>query len=179
MSRFGRSSSPSTSQAPERPPPFAYATDSATAAPLQRLAAALSDRYHFEYELGRGGAAYVFLARDRQTGRQIALKVLRPEVAVAVGEARFAREIEIARGLEHQNILPLSDFGSVDGQLFYTMPFIAGNTLRERLARDTQLALDVAIDITRDVARALDHAHSAGVIHRDIKPSNILLDVDR
>ena len=136
----------------------------------------LAERYEFEREIGRGGAAYVFLAQDRRTAEHVAVKVLRPGVAATLGEGRFQREIDIARSLEHPNILPVLDAGAGDGQLYFAMPFVDGETLRERLLREQQLKLADALAIARAVANALDHAHARGVIHRDIKPANILLD---
>jgi Tfp pilus assembly protein PilF len=136
------------------------------------------DRYEIERELGRGGGALVFLARDRTDGSVLALKILRPELSIAVGEARFQREISIARQLKHPNILTLLDVGSAQGLLYFTMPYVEGGTLRELLRRERQLPLKVAIALARDVAGALDHAHGEKVIHRDIKPGNILLSKD-
>lgn len=141
---------------------------------LERLKAALSDRYTIERELGRGGMATVYLAQDRKLGREIALKVLRPEIAASLGAERFLREIEIAAKLSHPNILPLHDRGEADGQLYYTMPLVEGESLRDRLEREKQLPLEDALRITREVADALSYAHSRGVVHRDIKPENIL-----
>ncbi|HJP86558.1 MAG TPA: serine/threonine-protein kinase [Gemmatimonadaceae bacterium] len=146
---------------------------------VQRLATALSGRYRVERELGHGGAAFVFLATDLHTNNPVAVKVLRPELAAALGEARFHREIEIVHGLEHENILPLLDSGSADGLIYFTMPFIEGETLRSRLKRERQLPLDAAMSIAREVAKALDYAHGKGLVHRDIKPANILLDKGR
>ncbi len=147
--------------------------------PLARLAAALRDRYAFERLIGRGGAAFVYLARDLRDDRLIAVKVLRPDFSYAVAEARFHREIEIAHKLHHPNILPLLDFGTVDGLIYFTMPYIEGDTLRARMGKVGQFALTDAISITRDIASALDYAHEKGVVHRDIKPPNILLDNGR
>ncbi|MGH7702748.1 MAG: protein kinase domain-containing protein [Gemmatimonadales bacterium] len=141
-----------------------------------RLAAALADRYTIERELGRGGMAAVYLARDLKHGRPVALKVLHPELAAALGPERFLREIEVAARLTHPHILPLHDSGSADGLLYYVMPFVEGESLRDRLTREQQLPLDDALQIARNVAAALGHAHSHGVIHRDIKPENILLE---
>jgi len=140
------------------------------------LQAAMASRYAFERELGRGGMAVVYLARDLKHGRQVAIKVLRPEVAAAVGPDRFLREIEIASKLTHPHILPLHDSGEAHGFLYYVMPFVAGESLRTKLKRERRLSLDEALDIACDVAGALDYAHGRGVVHRDIKPENILLE---
>jgi serine/threonine protein kinase len=142
--------------------------------PLDRLTAALADRYLIERELGQGGMATVYLAQDRKLGRAVALKVLRPELAAALGSERFLREIEIAAKLAHPHILGLHDCGEADGLLYYTMPFVEGETLRDRLTREKQLPLEDALRITREVADALGYAHSRGLVHRDIKPENIL-----
>jgi serine/threonine-protein kinase len=141
---------------------------------LERLAAALADRYAIERELGQGGMATVYLARDLKLGRAVALKVLRPELAASLGGERFLREIEIAAKLAHPHILGLYDCGEADGLLYYTMPFVEGETLRDRLTREKQLPLEDALRITREVADALGYAHSRGLVHRDIKPENIL-----
>ncbi|MCZ6871715.1 MAG: protein kinase [Gammaproteobacteria bacterium] len=141
----------------------------------ERLKAAVADRYRIERELGAGGMATVYLAEDLKHHRKVAVKVLRPELAAAIGPERFLREIEIAAGLTHPHILPLHDSGEVDGFLFYVMPYVEGESLRDRLVHEKQLAVDGAIEITEAVARALDYAHRQGVIHRDIKPENILL----
>ncbi len=141
----------------------------------QRLKAALSDRYKIERELGAGGMATVYLAEDLKHKRKVAIKVLRPELAAAVGALRFLREIEIAANLAHPHILPLHDSGEADGFLYYVMPSIDGEALRNKLNRETQLGIDEAVRITTDVADALDYAHRNNVIHRDIKPENILL----
>lgn len=146
--------------------------------PIERVAAALRDQYAIHRELGRGGTAIVFLATHLESGRRVALKLLRVELARAVGEARFRREIKIARELTHPNIVPLLDVGASDDQLYFTMPFVEGETLRARIAREQQLDVLVTIGIARDVARALDYAHSCEVVHRDIKPANILLGPD-
>ncbi len=142
---------------------------------LARLKAALSDRYAVEREIGRGGMAVVFLARDLRHDRQVALKVLSEEVASVLGAKRFLAEIGIAARLQHPHILSLLDSGEVDGIPYYVMPYVAGESLRQRLNRETQLPLEVALQIARDVADALEHAHSEGIVHRDIKPENILL----
>ena len=135
----------------------------------------LGGRYRIERELGRGGMATVFLATDTTVGRSVAIKVLHPDLAAAVGAQRFHREIHIASTLTHPNILPVYDSGELNGGLFYVMPLVEGESLRDRLNRETQLSLDDAIRITCEVAGALEYAHSMGIVHRDIKPENILL----
>jgi eukaryotic-like serine/threonine-protein kinase len=142
----------------------------------ERLAASLPKRYAFRRQIGKGGAAYVVLADDLERGHPVAVKILRPEIATLVGETRFHREIEILRHLDHPNILPLLDHGSV-GELilYFTMPFVDGITLQTRLRDETRLDLRDAMGIAVDVAAALDYAHGHGIIHRDIKPANILL----
>jgi TolB-like protein/Flp pilus assembly protein TadD len=142
------------------------------------LAAALRDRYVLERELGRGGMATVFLAHDVKHDRPVALKVLLPELAASLGPDRFQREIRLAARLQHPHILTVHDSGETAGQLWFTMPFVEGESLRERLRRERQLAVDDAVQIAREAARALDYAHQHGVIHRDIKPENILLTRD-
>ncbi len=142
---------------------------------LHRLEAVLAERYAIERELGRGGSAMVYLARDLRHHRQVALKVLRPEVAAAIGPERFLREIRIVAGLTHPHILSVHDSGDAAGLLYFVMPYAEGESLRERLAREGPLPLDDAVTITRDVCAALAHAHAHGVVHRDIKPENILL----
>jgi len=141
----------------------------------ERLAAALADRYRLERELGQGGMATVYLAEDLKHDRQVAIKVLRPELAAVLGAERFVVEIKTTAALSHPHILPLFDSGSADGFLYYVMPYIEGETLRDKLNREKQLGVDEAVRITREVADALDYAHRRGVIHRDIKPENILL----
>jgi len=167
--------------------------------PLDRLRRALSGRYTVEREIGRGGMAVVYLAHDLKHDRKVAVKVLRPELAAALGAERFLREIRITANLTHPHILPLLDSGSVDAPpsdrptvrpsdqpnarppvrpsafLFYVMPYIEGETLRDRLNREGQLPLDETLQITREVAAALSYAHSRDVVHRDIKPENVLL----
>src|SRR5881398_1043669 len=140
------------------------------------LRAALADRYALARELGRGGMAVVFLARDRGHDRAVAIKVLRHEIAAALGADRFLREIQIAAKLHHPHILPLYDSGAAGDLLYYVMPYVEGESLRQRLDRETQLPLDDALAITRQVAGALAYAHSHDVVHRDIKPENILLE---
>jgi serine/threonine protein kinase/tetratricopeptide (TPR) repeat protein len=142
---------------------------------LDRLKAALSDRYAIEREIGRGGMATVYLGEDLKHHRSVAVKVLRPELAATIGVERFLREIEIAANLTHPHILPLFDSGEADGFLYYVMPYIEGESLRDRLFRERQLAMEGAVGITREVASALAYAHDQGVVHRDIKPENIML----
>ncbi|MEP7327099.1 MAG: serine/threonine-protein kinase, partial [Gemmatimonadota bacterium] len=142
---------------------------------IARLAAALADRYRIERELGQGGMATVYLAQDLKHDRQVALKVLKPELAAVLGAERFVVEIKTTAALQHPHILPLFDSGTAGGFLYYVMPYIQGETLRSKLDRETQLGIDEAVKITTEVADALDYAHRHGVIHRDIKPENILL----
>jgi len=139
------------------------------------LRSALAARYTLERELGHGGMATVYLARDLRHGRPVAIKVLRPEIAAALGPERFLREIDLAARLTHPHILPLHDSGEAAGFLFYVMPYIEGESLRDRLEREGPLPLEDALRITREVASALSYAHSHDVVHRDIKPENILL----
>jgi serine/threonine-protein kinase len=139
------------------------------------LAAALADRYRLERELGAGGMATVYLARDLKHERDVAIKVLHPDLAAALGAERFLTEIRTTANLQHPHILPLHDSGAAGGFLFYVMPFVDGPTLRTRLTRDRQLPIPEALRIAREVADALSYAHGRGVIHRDIKPENILL----
>ena len=141
----------------------------------QRLESGLAGRYAIQRELGQGGMALVFLARDLRHDRHVALKVLRPEISAEIGAERFLREIKLAAGLNHPHILPVYDSGDAGGLLFYVMPNMEGRTLRERLDRERQLSLEDALRITREVAAALDYAHRHQVVHRDIKPENILL----
>ena len=151
-----------------------------------RLSTALADRYKIERELGRGGMAVVYLAEDLKHHRRVAIKVLRPELSAIVGSERFLREIEIAATLQHPHILPLFDSGQVTAGhpersegpqsfLYYVMPFVEGESLRERLTRETQLPLETALQITREIGSALQYAHEHGVVHRDIKPENVML----
>ncbi len=144
-------------------------------AEIDHLTAAVADRYRIERELGSGGMATVYLAEDLKHERLVALKVLRPELAAAIGNQRFLREIKITAKLHHPHILELYDSGDADGFLYYVMPYVEGESLRDRLDREKQLPLDDAMSIAREVADALSYAHSHGVIHRDIKPENILL----
>ena len=142
---------------------------------VARLSAALEGRYTIERELGEGGMATVYLAADLKHGRKVALKVLKPELAAVVGAERFLVEIKTTANLTHPHILPLFDSGEADSFLFYVMPHIDGESLRDRIDREKQLSVDDAVAITRKVADALDYAHEHGVVHRDIKPGNILL----
>ncbi len=142
---------------------------------LTILRQAVADRYTVERELGRGGMATVFLAEDVKHRRPVALKVLHPDLAAALGAERFLREIEIAARLQHPHILPLYDSGTAAGFLYYVMPYVEGESLRDRLMRERQLPLDDALRIATEVAGALAYAHSHGIVHRDIKPENILL----
>ena len=140
----------------------------------ERLKAALADRYAIEREIGSGGMATVYLAQDLKHDRKVAVKVLKPELAAVVGTERFLAEIRTTANLSHPHILPLHDSGEADGFLFYVMPYVEGDSLRERLDRDGQLPVEEAVRIAGHVADALDYAHRQGVIHRDIKPGNIL-----
>ena len=142
---------------------------------VDRLNAALSGRYHIESELGEGGMATVYLADDLKHERKVALKVLKPELAAVVGAERFLAEIKTTANLQHPHILPLHDSGEADSFLYYVMPYIEGETLRERIDRERQLPVDEALGIATAVANALHTAHEQGVIHRDIKPGNILM----
>src|SRR5207247_601474 len=134
------------------------------------LAAALSDHYTIEHELGRGGMATVYLVQDLRHHRPVALKVLDPALALGLGPERFRREIETAARLEHPPILPVLDSGEAQGWLWYTMPYVEGESLRGRLERTGALPLEEALRLTREAADALDCAHRHGVVHRDIKP---------
>jgi eukaryotic-like serine/threonine-protein kinase len=142
---------------------------------LERLAAALADRYAIERELGAGGMATVYLAHDVRHDRRVALKVLRPELASILGAERFLSEIKTTANLQHPHILSLFDSGEADGLVFYVMPYVEGESLRDRLTREKQLPVEEAVRIAVEVAGALDYAHRHGVVHRDIKPENILL----
>jgi tRNA A-37 threonylcarbamoyl transferase component Bud32/tetratricopeptide (TPR) repeat protein len=142
---------------------------------FERLKSALAHRYVLEGELGAGGMATVYLAKDLKHHRKVAVKVLRPELAAALGAERFLKEIEVTAKLQHPHILPLHDSGEAGGFLYYVMPYVEGESLRDRLNREKQLSLDDVAQITRQVASALTYAHSHDVIHRDIKPENILL----
>ncbi|MEO6057624.1 MAG: serine/threonine-protein kinase [Gemmatimonadales bacterium] len=138
-------------------------------------AAVVGTRYHIERELGRGGMATVYLARDLRHDRLIALKVLHPELAATLGPERFLREVQLTARLDHPAILPLLDSGVDEGRLWYAMPYVEGGSLRDRLRRDVQLGIEEAVAIARDIAGALHYAHARGIVHRDIKPENVLL----
>ena len=142
---------------------------------LDTLKSALADRYRIDRELGAGGMATVYLAHDLKHDRKVAIKVLKPELAAVIGGARFLTEIRTTANLQHPHILSLHDSGEVDGTVFYVMPFVDGESLRDRLIRERQLPIENAISIATEVADALQYAHEHGVIHRDIKPENILL----
>jgi len=142
---------------------------------LDQLVGALADRYVVERELGRGGTAAVYLARDRRHQRHVAVKVLSAAVAATLGRTRFLREIETVAQLTHPHILPLIDSGECDAGLFYVMPYVDGQSLRDRLRAVGQLEISEAVEITSHIASALDYAHRRKVVHRDIKPENILL----
>ncbi len=141
----------------------------------EKLKVAIADRYVIERELGAGGMATVYLAQDVKHERKVALKVLRPELAAVLGGERFVQEIKTTANLQHPHILPLFDSGEAGSFLYYVMPYIEGETLRDRLNRETQLGIEEAVQMTVELADALDYAHRQGVIHRDIKPENILL----
>jgi tRNA A-37 threonylcarbamoyl transferase component Bud32 len=164
----------------EEPLPIVWPTlvsAARSASPLTAPGALFAERYTIERELGRGGMATVYLARDAKHRRPVAVKILDADLARSAGAAaRFLREIEITANLQHPHILPLHDSGELEGLVYYVMPYVAGESLRDRLARERQLPVDEAIGLTRDVASALDYAHRRGVVHRDIKPGNILLE---
>ncbi len=141
----------------------------------ERMRAALADRYQLGEEIGRGGMATVYVADDLKHARRVAIKILHPELARAVGTARFTREIEIAAGLTNPHIVPLFDSGEAGGSLFYVMPLLSEGSLRSRLDRERQLPLHEVVRLIGEIAAGLDHAHSAGVVHRDVKPANIML----
>jgi tRNA A-37 threonylcarbamoyl transferase component Bud32/membrane-associated phospholipid phosphatase len=143
--------------------------------PIDQFREELADRYAIEREIGRGGMATVYLAQDLKHDRQVAVKVLLPELSTSLGAQRFLREVKIAAGLQHPHILPIYDSGEAAGLLYYVMPYVEGHTLRERLDRETQLPIDEALTIVSDVANALSYAHKRGIVHRDIKPENILI----
>src|SRR5512141_2155051 len=142
---------------------------------LEQLSTALADRYRIERELGAGGMATVYLAHDLRHDRKVALKVLRPELSAILGAERFLHEIKTTANLQHPHILPLHDSGEADGLVYYVMPYVEGESLRDRLNREKQLPVEDAVRIAREVADALEYAHQHGIVHRDIKPENILL----
>jgi serine/threonine-protein kinase len=142
---------------------------------LEALTAALADKYLIERELGAGGMAIVYLARDLKHDRNVAVKVFRPELAASIGVDRFLREIQVTAKLQHPHILPLHDSGEAGGQLYYVMPYVEGESLRDLLDREQQLGLQEAVKIAQEAAEALAYAHSYGIVHRDMKPENILL----
>src|SRR5687767_15554517 len=142
---------------------------------ISSLGAALQDRYTIEREIGRGGMATVYLARDIRHNRPVALKVLNPELGAVLGVERFLGEIEVTANLQHPNLLPLFDSGEANGLLFYVMPYVEGESLRARLDREKQLPVDEAVRISSAIAGALSYAHRHNVIHRDLKPENILM----
>jgi serine/threonine protein kinase len=142
---------------------------------LTRIQAALADRYRLEREVGAGGMATVYLAQDLRHDRKVAVKVLRPELAAVIGAERFLAEIKLTAYLRHPHILPLFDSGEADSFLFSVMPYVEGESLRDRLRREKQLPVDDAVRTASEVASARDYAHRHGVVHRDIKPENVLL----
>jgi serine/threonine-protein kinase len=139
------------------------------------LDAILTDRYRIERQLGAGGMATVYLAHDLKLEREVALKVLRPELGAVLGSERFLAEVKITARLDHPHILTLIDSGSAGGLLYYVLPYVRGESLRDLLNREQQLSVEQALAITKQVASALDYAHRKGIVHRDIKPENILL----
>ena len=142
---------------------------------IDRLTAALSDRYAIERELGAGGMTIVYLAEDVKHHRKVAVKVLRPELAADLGAERFVQEIELTASLQHPHILPLFDSGEADSFLYYVMPHITGESLKDKLDREKQLGIDESLTIAKAVASALHYAHRHQVVHRDIKPDNVML----
>ena len=141
----------------------------------QVLADALRDRYTLEREIAQGGMATIYLGREIGRDQPVAVKVMHPEVATIIGSERFRREIEVVRGMSHPGIVPLTDFGTAGGSLYYVMPYIDGESVYERVQREGRFPLHDALRITREIAEALSHAHARGVLHRDVKPENILL----
>src|SRR4029079_10234205 len=143
--------------------------------PLQKLRDALSQTYSIDRELGKGGMATVYLAQDLKHDRVVALKILHPDLAASLGPDRFLREIKLAARLNHPHILPLFDSGEADSFLYYVMPYVEGESLREKLDREQQLSIDEAVHHGRAIASALDYAHRQGFFHRDMKPENVML----
>ncbi|MFB3112533.1 MAG: serine/threonine-protein kinase, partial [Gemmatimonadales bacterium] len=141
---------------------------------FERLTTALADRYAIERELGAGGMATVYLARDLKHDRRVAVKVLKPDLAQVLGAERFLQEIKLTAQLEHPHILTLIDSGEADGFLYYVMPYVEGDSLREKLNREGELPVEDAVDILREIADALGYAHGKGVVHRDVKPDNVM-----
>jgi serine/threonine-protein kinase len=142
---------------------------------IAELNVSLLGRYTIERELGRGGMATVYVAQDMRHSRRVAIKVLKPELSAALGAERFLREINVTAGLTHPRIVAIHDSGEAGKLLYYVMPYVAGESLRDRLHRDGQLPIDVAVQIALNIASALSYAHDHGVAHRDIKPENVLL----
>jgi serine/threonine-protein kinase len=142
----------------------------AIATPLERIRDSFSDTYTIDRELGRGGMATVYLAQDAKHERLVALKVLHPELAASLGPERFLREIKLAARLNHPHILPLHDSGDTNGFLYYVMPYVEGESLRDKLDREQQLSVEEAVHHGRAIAFALDYAHRQGIVHRDMKP---------
>jgi len=145
------------------------------ALPIERLRESLADSYTIDRELGRGGMATVYLAQDCKHDRVVALKVLHPDLAASLGPERFLREIKLAARLNHPHILPLYDSGEAAGFLYYVMPYVEGESLRERLEREKPLPVDEAVHHAKAIASALDYAHRQKIVHRDIKPENVML----
>src|SRR2546430_2008397 len=141
----------------------------------ESLSAALAGRYDIDRERGRGGMATVYVAEDRRHSRQVAIKVLRGDLTAAIGAERFVREITIAARLTHPHVLPLLDSGEAAGSLYYVMPYVRGETLRQRLEREGPLSVKDVLRLAREVGAGLDYAHREGVLHRDVKPENLLL----
>ena len=146
-----------------------------TAPPIERLRASLANSYDIDRELGRGGMSAVFLAHDRKHDRVVAIKVLHPELAASLGPERFLQEIRLAARLSHPHILPLFDSGEANGLLYYVLPFVEGESLRERLNRERQLSVEESVRHGCAIAAALDYANRHGVIHRDVKPENVMI----
>mgnify|MGYP003693842031 CR=1 FL=1 len=142
---------------------------------LERLSAALAGRYTIESRAGQGGMATVYRAMDQKHHRLVAIKVLRPELSATVGSERFLREIDMSARLQHPHIVPVYDSGDANGVLYYVMPFVEGESLRDRLTREGKLPFEEAVRLNGEVASALAYAHAHGIVHRDIKPENIML----